>query len=272
MIKATGGKGKVAILLGASGNNVTTDRTKGFKDRDQGRRRPGIKIVFQQTGEFAREKGQQVTEQLIQSKPGHQRRLRGERRDGPRRGHRAQGRGQEGRADVKIVSIDGTRNAVQASSTAGSTAVIESNPRFGPLAFQTLDEVPRAARRSPDKVIITRPRLRRRQRQGSPCRQRRTDDGGCRCSQVERRSSSASPASSPSTGVDLGAARRRGARAGRRERRRQVHADQGAHRRVPPRRRRGAPTRGEPVELRRPARRPARRDLHRSTRRSTSSR
>ncbi|MFD8959041.1 substrate-binding domain-containing protein, partial [Streptomyces anulatus] len=33
MIKVTGGKGKVAILLGASGNNVTTDRTKGFVDQ-----------------------------------------------------------------------------------------------------------------------------------------------------------------------------------------------------------------------------------------------
>ena len=32
MIEGTGGKGKVAILLGASGNNVTTDRTSGFVD------------------------------------------------------------------------------------------------------------------------------------------------------------------------------------------------------------------------------------------------
>ena len=68
MIKATGGKGKVAILLGASGNNVTTDRTKGFVDQIKAEA-PGIEIVAQQTGEFARDKGQQVIEQLIQSKP-----------------------------------------------------------------------------------------------------------------------------------------------------------------------------------------------------------
>jgi len=33
MIQLLGGNGKVAILLGSSGNNVTTDRTKGFVDR-----------------------------------------------------------------------------------------------------------------------------------------------------------------------------------------------------------------------------------------------
>ncbi|WP_239091058.1 hypothetical protein [Asanoa iriomotensis] len=32
-IKATGGTGKVAILLASSGNNVTSDRTKGFVDQ-----------------------------------------------------------------------------------------------------------------------------------------------------------------------------------------------------------------------------------------------
>lgn len=68
MIKVTGGKGKVAILLGASGNNVTTDRTKGFVDQVKAEA-PGLEIVAQQTGEFARDKGQQVMEQLIQSKP-----------------------------------------------------------------------------------------------------------------------------------------------------------------------------------------------------------
>ncbi len=89
MIKATGGKGKVAILLGSSGNNVTTDRTNGFVDQVKAKA-PGLsRSSPQQTGEFARDKGQQVTEQLISEQPGHHRDLRRERRDGPRRGHRA---------------------------------------------------------------------------------------------------------------------------------------------------------------------------------------
>jgi ribose transport system substrate-binding protein len=68
MAKATGGKGNVAILLGSSGNNVTTDRTKGFVDEIKASA-PGLKVVAQQTGDFARDKGQQVTEQLLQANP-----------------------------------------------------------------------------------------------------------------------------------------------------------------------------------------------------------
>ena len=39
--------------------------------------------------------------------------------------------------EVKIVSIDGIREAVQAVADGEYNAVIESNPRFGPLAFET---------------------------------------------------------------------------------------------------------------------------------------
>ena len=42
--------------------------------------------------------------------------------------------------DVKIVTVDGTRNAVQGVVDGWISGVIESNPRFGPLAFQTLDD------------------------------------------------------------------------------------------------------------------------------------
>src|SRR6266498_5476090 len=66
MAKALGNKGTVAILLGAPGNNVTTLRTSGFKD-EIAKVAPDIKIVFEQTGNFAREDGQKVAEQLLQS-------------------------------------------------------------------------------------------------------------------------------------------------------------------------------------------------------------
>jgi ribose transport system substrate-binding protein len=42
--------------------------------------------------------------------------------------------------DVKIVSVDGTRNAVQAIVDGKLNAVIESNPRFGPIAFDTAEK------------------------------------------------------------------------------------------------------------------------------------
>jgi ABC-type sugar transport system substrate-binding protein len=137
MIEVTGGRGEVAILLGSPGNNVTTERTKGFKDRIA-EKAPDMKIVFEQTGEFAREKGQSVTEQLIQSKPG----ITGIYAENDEMGLGAvnalKGAGKKP-GDVKIITIDGTKNAVQGIVDGWIQGVVESNPRFGPLAFSTLD-------------------------------------------------------------------------------------------------------------------------------------
>ncbi|MEU0154528.1 ABC transporter substrate-binding protein [Micromonospora fulviviridis] len=135
MMQALGGQGEVAILLGAPGNNVTTDRTKGFKDRIQ-EKAPGITISFEQTGEFTREKGQQVTEQLIQSRPG----TKGIYAENDEMALGAvtalKGAGKSP-GQVKIVSVDGTRAAVRGIVDGWLSAVVESNPRFGPLAFST---------------------------------------------------------------------------------------------------------------------------------------
>jgi ABC-type sugar transport system substrate-binding protein len=136
LVKATGGNGKVAILLGASGNNVTTDRTNGFVNQLKASA-PGMEIVAQQTGDFARDKGQQVMEQLIQSRPD----ITAVYAENDEMALGAvtalKGAGKNPGQDVKIVSIDGTRNAVQGIVDGTVNAVIESNPRFGPLAFQT---------------------------------------------------------------------------------------------------------------------------------------
>ena len=151
MIEATGGKGEIAILLGAAGNNVTTERTKGFEDRIK-EKAPGLKIVFRQTGDFAREKGQSVTENLIQSKPG----IKGVYAENDEMGLGAvnalKGAGKKP-GEVKIVTIDGTRNAVQGIVDGWIDGVIESNPRFGPLAFQTLDSFTQGRKVAQDIVI-----------------------------------------------------------------------------------------------------------------------
>ncbi|MGW4054217.1 ABC transporter substrate-binding protein [Streptomyces sp. NPDC004779] len=152
MVKATGGKGKVAILLGSSGNSVTTDRTKGFVDQVAATA-PGLEIVAQQTGEFARDKGQQVMEQLIQSKPD----ITAVYAENDEMALGAvtalKAAGKKPGKDIKIVSIDGTRNAVQALVNGELNAVIESNPRFGPLAFATAQQF-YAGEGVPEDVII----------------------------------------------------------------------------------------------------------------------
>jgi ABC-type sugar transport system substrate-binding protein len=137
MAKGLDSKGKVAILLGSSGNNVTTDRTKGFVD-EMKKTAPDVEIVAQQTGEFTREKGQQVMEQIIQAQPD----ITGVYAENDEMALGAlvalKSAGKTPGTDVQVVSIDGTRNAVQKVVDGEMFAVVESNPRFGPLAFDTL--------------------------------------------------------------------------------------------------------------------------------------
>jgi ribose transport system substrate-binding protein len=135
MAKALGNKGSVAILLGAPGNNVTTLRTSGFKE-ELAKVAPDIKIVFEQTGNFAREDGQKVSEQLLQSNPGING-IYGENDEMALGAEVALKGAGKNAGDVKVVSIDGTKGAVQSIADGWFSAVIESNPRFGPLAFET---------------------------------------------------------------------------------------------------------------------------------------
>jgi galactofuranose transport system substrate-binding protein len=138
MIEATGGQGDVAILLGASGVNVTVDRTKGFKDQ-LATTGSGLRVVAEQTADFTREKGRSVTEQLISANPGITA-IYAENDEmalGAVAALKAAGK-QPG--DVKIITIDGTRGAVQGIVDGWISGVIESNPRFGPLAFQALED------------------------------------------------------------------------------------------------------------------------------------
>lgn len=155
LIQVTGGTGKVAILLGSSGNNVTTDRTNGFVDQLKAKA-PGLTIAAQQTGEFARDKGQAVMEQLISSNP----EITAVYAENDEMALGAvtalKTAGKNPGKDVKIVSIDGTRNAVQAIADGTINAVIESNPRFGPLAFQTAQSFYSGSAIQPNVIISDR--------------------------------------------------------------------------------------------------------------------
>jgi galactofuranose transport system substrate-binding protein len=152
MAEGLDNKGKVAILLGASGNNVTTDRTKGFVDELK-KVAPDVEIVSQQTGDFARDKGQQVMEQIIQAQPD----ITGVYAENDEMALGAlvalKSAGKAPGTDVQVVSIDGTRNAVQKIVDGEMLAVVESNPRFGPLAFETLGTFVAGDEVSQDVVI-----------------------------------------------------------------------------------------------------------------------
>jgi ABC-type sugar transport system substrate-binding protein len=148
---ATGDSCNLAILLGAAGVNVTNDREKGFED-EMAAKASKIKVVAKQAADYERAKGQTVTAQLIQAHPeinciyAHN--------DEMALGAVAALKAGKKPGDVKILTIDGTKGAVQGIVDGWISGVIESNPRFGPLAFQALTDF-YAGAGVPAKTIIS---------------------------------------------------------------------------------------------------------------------
>lgn len=149
---ALSGKGNIAVLQGTSGNNVATERTDGFTSELKAKF-PGMKIVASQTANFDQATGQKVMEQMLQSNPN----ITGVYAEndtmalGAIQAIRAAGK-VPGK-DIKIVSIDGTQQAVKDVASGVMVADVETNPRFGPLAFSTLTNFYTSAG-TPVKVII----------------------------------------------------------------------------------------------------------------------
>lgn len=136
LVKATGGKAKIIQLEGTVGSSPANDRRKGFEDYIKDH--PGMEIVASQSGDFARDKGRQVAETLLQAHPdataiyAHN--------DEMAMGAIAaiEAAGKVPGKDIILVSIDGTRDALQAIIDGKLGATVECNPRFGPKAFETM--------------------------------------------------------------------------------------------------------------------------------------
>jgi ribose transport system substrate-binding protein len=135
LVKATGGNARIIQLEGTVGSSPANDRRKGFEEVIA--KNPGMKVVASQSGDFVRDKGRQVTETLLQAHPdataiyAHN----DEMVIGAIAALEAAGKrpGQ----DIQLVSIDGTRDALQAIVDGKLGATVECNPRFGPKAFDT---------------------------------------------------------------------------------------------------------------------------------------
>jgi ribose transport system substrate-binding protein len=67
MVKALGGKGKVAVLEGIPGHETGDSRLKGF--RQSIAQAPGIQIVSSQTANWERDQGYNVFQNMLQAQP-----------------------------------------------------------------------------------------------------------------------------------------------------------------------------------------------------------
>ena len=136
LVGLNGDKKIIIELEGTVGSSPANDRKKGFDDVIA--QHSDYKIVASQSGDFARDKGRQVAETLLQAHPdanviyAHN----DEMAIGAIAALEAAGR-KAGRDDCLVFSIDGGREAVQLVVDGKIEAVVECNPRFGPKAFDT---------------------------------------------------------------------------------------------------------------------------------------
>ncbi len=139
LVKQTSGKAGIVELLGTSGASVARDRHDGFaaaiKDH------PDMKILTSQTANFNRAEGQKVMENIIQA---HRKDITvvyahsDEMALGAIQALKAAGM-QPGK-DVLVVAVDGEKAALEAIQRGEMNASVECNPRFGPVAFDTLEK------------------------------------------------------------------------------------------------------------------------------------
>jgi ABC-type sugar transport system substrate-binding protein len=136
LIKNAGGKTKIIELEGTTGSSPANDRKKGFDEAIKAA--GGFTIVASQSGDFARDKGRQVAEALLQAHPDAN--VIYAHNDEMAIGAIAAitAAGKVPGKDVLVLSIDGGKEAVQAVVDGKIAAVVECNPRFGPKAFDTM--------------------------------------------------------------------------------------------------------------------------------------
>ena len=130
------GGAKIIQLEGTTGSSPANDRKKGFDDAINAA--GGFEILASQSGDFARDKGRQVAEALLQAHPDAN--VIYAHNDEMAMGAIAalEAAGKTPGKDVMVLSIDGGKEAVQAVVDGKIAAVVECNPRFGPKAFETM--------------------------------------------------------------------------------------------------------------------------------------
>ena len=151
LAKQTGGKAGIIELLGTAGSSVANDRHQGFADAIKAY--PDMKILAAQDGNFTRAQGQNVMQNLIQA---HGKSItvvyahNDEMALGAVQALKAAGMNPG--KDVIVLSVDGERAALEAINSGEMNATVECNPRFGPIAFDTLEKFKRGEK-LPPKII-----------------------------------------------------------------------------------------------------------------------
>jgi ABC-type sugar transport system substrate-binding protein len=153
LAQATGSEAGIVELSLTPGSSVARDRAAGF--REELAKHPGMTIIASQTGDASRAKGERVMQNIAQSLGSRITAVYAHNDEmalGAIRALEAAGR-QPGK-DVIVVSVDGQRAALEAILAGKLGATVESNPRFGPLAFETIKRY-RQGQPIPPRILLT---------------------------------------------------------------------------------------------------------------------
>jgi len=146
LIEKTGGQANIIELEGTVGSSPGVQRKQGFDERISGE--AGMTILASESADFNEEQGYEATLRLVQEHPSVD--VIYSHNDAMSFGviTALEELGLIPGEDVLIVSIDGTKKATEYILDGKIGVVVECNPKFGPVAFDTMlsyangDDVP----------------------------------------------------------------------------------------------------------------------------------
>jgi ribose transport system substrate-binding protein len=137
LIDATKGKAEIIELEGTVGSSPGVQRKKGFDEKIADE--PDMHILVSESADFNEDKGYEATLRLMKENPTAN--VIYSHNDAMSFGviTALEELGKVPGEDVLIVSIDGTKKATQDILDGKIGVVVECNPKFGPVAFDTME-------------------------------------------------------------------------------------------------------------------------------------
>jgi len=140
LIKDTGGEANIIELEGTVGSSPAILRKEGFDETIA--EHEGMKILASESADFNEDQAYEATKRLVEEHPSVN--VIYSHNDGMSFGviTALEEMDLVPGVDVKIVSIDGTRKAIEYILPDGGekiNVVVECNPKFGPIAFDTME-------------------------------------------------------------------------------------------------------------------------------------
>ncbi len=139
-----GSQFNIAILEGTVGSSVAIRRSEGFNEAMQASPDASkYNVLMSQTGEFTRQKGQEVMESFLKSGGRDKIDILFSQNDDMALGaiQAIEAAGLQPGKDITIISIDAVKGAFQAMIDGKSNCTVECNPLQGPLLMETAKKI-----------------------------------------------------------------------------------------------------------------------------------